>query len=124
MNITLDNKDDATVLCLHEERLDAHNAQEFKDYLLHLLEDGAKTLVLDLSEVRFVDSSGLGALLSGHKNACLREGRFALSGVQARVQSMFELTRLHRVFEIQPSVEEAVLAFDSGGAASHGANAH
>lgn len=108
MNISLDSKDEATVLHLHEERLDAHISQEFKEYLLRLLENGAKTLVLDLSEVRFVDSSGLGALLSGHKNASLREGRFALAGVQARVQSMFELTRLHRVFEIHPGLEAAL----------------
>jgi anti-sigma B factor antagonist len=116
MNITLDNKDGITLLHLHEERLDAHISQEFKEYLLRLLENGAKALVLDLSEVRFVDSSGLGALLSGHKNAGLREGRFALSGVQARVQSMFELTRLHRVFEIHPTVE-AALAGGAGGTA-------
>jgi anti-sigma B factor antagonist len=114
MNITLDNKDGVALLKLHEERLDAHNSQEFKDYLLRLLEGGAKTLVLDLSEVRFVDSSGLGALLSGHKNAGLRESRLVLAGVQARVQSMFELTRLHRVFEIHPAVEDA-LALGAGG---------
>lgn len=114
MNITLDNTDGVAVLHVRDERVDAHNSQEFKDYLLHLLDSGAKTLILDLSEVRFVDSSGLGALLSGHKNASLREGRFALSGVQARVQSMFELTRLHRVFEIHPTVEDA-LATNAGG---------
>jgi anti-sigma B factor antagonist len=114
MNITLDSKDGNTVLRLREERLDAHNSQEFKEYLLRQLENGAKGLILDLSDVRFVDSSGLGALLSGHKNANLREVRLALSGVQARVQSMFELTRLHRVFEIHPTVEDA-LAFRTGG---------
>jgi anti-sigma B factor antagonist len=114
MNITLDSKDGVTVLRLREERLDAHNSQAFKEYLLRLLENGAKGLILDLSDVRFVDSSGLGALLSGHKNAGLREARLALSGVQARVQSMFELTRLHRVFEIHPTVEDA-LAFGTEG---------
>ncbi len=108
MNITLVNKDAATLLRFHEERLDAHNSQELKEHLLKLLENGSKALVLDLSEVRFVDSSGLGALLAGHKNAGLRESRFALAGVQARVQSMFELTRLHRVFEIHPSVDDAL----------------
>jgi anti-sigma B factor antagonist len=114
MNITLDNKDGSTVVRFHEERLDAHNSKELKDYLLQLLDNGAKKLILDLSEVRFVDSSGLGALLSGHKNAGLREGRFALVGVQSRVQSMFELTRLTRVFDIYPRVEDA-LANGAGG---------
>ena len=75
MNITLENKDGSTLLRFHEERLDAHNSKELKDYLLELMEKGSKKLILDLSEVRFVDSSGLGALLSGHKNAGLREGR-------------------------------------------------
>lgn len=115
MNITLDNKDGCTLLKFHEERLDAHNSQDLKDYLMGLMESGAKTLILDMSEVRFVDSSGLGALLSGHKNASLRDGRFALASVQARVQSMFELTRLHRVFEIHQGVDDA-LAFGPGGA--------
>ncbi len=114
MNITLENKDGTTLLKFYEERLDAHNSQELKDKLLQLLENGVKVLVLDLSEVRFVDSSGLGALLSGHKNATLREGRLVLAGVQTRVQSMFELTRLHRVFEIYPRVEDA-LASGAGG---------
>jgi len=108
MNITLENKDGSTLLRFHEERLDAHNSKELKDYLLELLDNGAKALVLDLSEVRFVDSSGLGALLSGHKNAGLRDGRFALAGVQPRVQSMFELTRLTRVFDIYLRVEDAL----------------
>ena len=108
MNITLDNKDGSTVVRFHEERLDAHNSKELKDYLLELLDNGAKNLILDLSEVRFVDSSGLGALLSGHKNAGLRDVRFALAGVQSRVQSMFELTRLTRVFDIYPGVEDAL----------------
>jgi anti-sigma B factor antagonist len=80
-----------------------------KDYLLTLLDNGTKCLVLDLSEVRFVDSSGLGALLSGLKNAGMRDIRYILAGLQPRVQSMFELTRLHRVFEIHPGIDEALL---------------
>jgi anti-sigma B factor antagonist len=108
MKITLDKQDDANLLHLHEERVDAHNFQELKDYLLPILENGSKELILDLSEVRFIDSSGLGALLYGHKNAGLRKVRFVLAGVQARVQSMFELTRLERVFNILPSAEAAL----------------
>ncbi|MDD5033576.1 MAG: STAS domain-containing protein [Methylococcaceae bacterium] len=114
MNITTETKDDATLLRFQEERLDAHNSQELKDYLVQLLENGAKALILDLSEVRFVDSSGLGALLSGYKNAGLRDSRFALAGLQTRVQSMFELTRLHKVFETHPSVEDALASLARG----------
>ncbi|MFM8331374.1 MAG: STAS domain-containing protein [Candidatus Methylumidiphilus sp.] len=108
MNITLDSQDGATLVRLHEERLDAHISQEFKDCLLRALEGSARAVVVDLSDVHFVDSSGLGALLAGHKNAGLRNGRFALSGVQERVQAMFELTRLHRVFDLYPTAADAL----------------
>ena len=118
MNITLDTRDGCTLVRFHEERLDAHNSKELKDYFLELMEKGTKALILDLSEVRFVDSSGLGALLSGHKNAGLRNGRFALAGVQARVQSMFELTRLTKVFEIHQNVEDAFAVGTGGGPGS------
>ena len=69
-----------------------------------------KNVVIDLARVQFIDSSGLGALLSGYKNASLRSSGFALAGLQPRVRSMFELTRLHRVFDIYPSLQLALSA--------------
>ncbi|MGX2039261.1 STAS domain-containing protein [Methylocaldum sp. MU1018] len=106
MNISTEDRNGKTILSLKEERLDAHNSGELKDYILKLLEDGHTRLVVDLSGVRFIDSSGLGALLSGYKNASLRSGSFVLAGLQPRVQSMFELTRLHRVFDIYPDLRD------------------
>ena len=108
MNILTERRDGKTVLSLKEERVDAHNAAELKDRLLKALEEDGHALVIDLSQVQFIDSSGLGALLSGYKNANLRASGFALVGLQPRVKSMFELTRLHRVFEIYPGIEEAL----------------
>jgi anti-sigma B factor antagonist len=108
MNITTESREDRTVVKLGEERLDAHNSGELRDRILGLLEAGGQQLVVDLSGVSFIDSSGLGALLSGYKNANLRSGSFVLAGLQPRVQSMFELTRLHRVFEIFPTLEDAL----------------
>lgn len=108
MNIAAEQRNEKTLLSLKEERLDAHNSGELKEYLQRLLENGTHVLVVDLSAVRFIDSSGLGALLSGYKNANLRQGSLVLSGLQPRVQSMFELTRLHRVFDIYPTLEAAL----------------
>ena len=108
MNITTEKQAGLTLLRFQEERLDAHNSTELKEYLLHQLENDGKNLVVDLSDVRFIDSSGLGALLSGYKNANLRQGKLVLAGLQPRVQSMFELTRLHRVFRIYPSLQDAL----------------
>ncbi len=108
MNILTEKRDSKTVLILKEDRIDAHNSAELKDLLLKALEEDRRALVIDLSQVQFIDSSGLGALLSGYKNANLRASGFSLVGPQPRVMSMFELTRLHRVFEIYPSMEEAL----------------
>ena len=108
MNILTERHNDKIVLRLNEERVDAHNAAELKDRILKILEEGAHAVIIDLSQVQFIDSSGLGALLSGLKNANLRASGFALVGLQPRVKSMFELTRLHRVFEIYPGIEEAL----------------
>jgi anti-sigma B factor antagonist len=108
MNILTEKHNGKTILSLKEERLDAHNSAELKDRILKVLEDGSHHLIIDLAQVRFIDSSGLGALLSGYKNASLRSGSFVLAGLQPRVQSMFELTRLHRVFEIYASLQEAL----------------
>lgn len=108
MNIMTEKRADKTLLHIQEERIDAHNSSNLKDYILRLLDSGDTRLIVDLSDVRFIDSSGLGALLSGFKNAGLRQGSLTLAGLQPRVQSMFELTRLHRVFEIYPSPKDAL----------------
>jgi anti-sigma B factor antagonist len=94
-----------------EERLDAHNSSELKTQMLNLFEAGKNNIVVDLGDVRFVDSSGLGALVSGFKNASARNGNLKLSNLQPQVQSMFELTRLHRVFEIFPDNQRALASF-------------
>lgn len=109
MKVEIDQSDARSVLRLNEERIDAHNAGELKNSLLNALEDGCRLLIVDLAAVHFIDSSGLGALLSGYKNANLRQARFVLTGLQARVRSMFELTRLHRVFEIAEHVGDVVV---------------
>lgn len=108
MNILTERRGATTLLTLREARVDAYNSAELKDRILRALEEGGQALVIDLSEVQFIDSSGLGALLSGYKNANLRASGFALAGLQPGVKSMFDLTRLHRVFEIYPSLEEAL----------------
>jgi anti-sigma B factor antagonist len=108
MNITIDNRPDIAIIQVREARLDAHNSGELKSTMQQLFEAGNKHLLVDLQEVRFIDSSGLGALVSGFKNATTNQGTLKLCTLQPQVKSMFELTRLHRVFEIYNTVEEAL----------------
>lgn len=111
MNMKLEQSGKAMVVVVKEERLDAHNAEHLKQELGRLFDAGTTSVVVDLKEVRFIDSSGLGALVSGFKNASSRQAELKLSSLQNQVKSMFELTRLHRVFDIYQTVDEAIDAF-------------
>ncbi len=108
MNINTKEKNDVIVIAIREERVDAHNSNDLKDELKSLFEAGKKNVLIDLRDVRFIDSSGLGALVSGLKNAISHQGNLKLSSLQPQVKSMFELTRLHRVFDIYSNTEDAM----------------
>lgn len=94
------------VLTIQDERIDAHNSAELKEYILRMIDGGENHIIAQLEHVRFIDSSGLGALLSGHKNTATKSGRFVLTNIQQQVLSMFEITRLNRVFEIYTNADE------------------
>ena len=93
------------------EELDASNAGEFKRDIAPLLEANAK-LVLDLSRLRFVDSSGLGAFISCLRKLNAKGGDLKLCGMSKQVRAVFELVRMHRVFDILGTREDAVRAFE------------
>ena len=111
MQLNITEQGDIVKISIEEERMDAHNSGDLKEQMLQLFDEGKCNLMIDLGTVRFIDSSGLGALVSGFKNASAREGSLKLCCLQPQVRSMFELTRLHRVFEIFPSQEEALKSF-------------
>jgi anti-sigma B factor antagonist len=108
MNLKIEDKNDIVVIRVKEERLDAHNSGDLKLEMNRLFGERRKNILVDLEDVRFIDSSGLGALVSGFKNAISNQGNLKLASLQPQVKSMFELTRLHRVFEIFPSSSEAL----------------
>ena len=111
MNIRTERTEGIAVLFIREDRLDANNSEELKAELRRLFESGTKDLVVDMKEIHFIDSSGLGALVSGYKNASILHGSLKLANLQAQVKSMFELTRLHRVFDIFTSVDDALESY-------------
>lgn len=78
----------------------AANAAQVRDDIRNALPPGVTILDLDLSSVTFLDSSGLGALISLHKTMRSRNGTVRLINPAPNVRQILELTRLHRVFEI------------------------
>lgn len=92
-----------------ESRIAADVAARFKQGLIEFVNRGHRLLVLDLSDVTFIDSSGLGALI-GSLKAVGSDGELALCGACETVASMFKLTRMNKVFRMFDGPEQAVAA--------------
>jgi anti-sigma B factor antagonist len=110
MEIAVDKIGDVTVVIIPAEELDASNSGDFKRDIAPLLETQTK-LVIDLSRLRFVDSSGLGAFISCLRKLNGRGGDLKLCGMSKQVRTVFELVRMHRIFDIFATREEAARAF-------------
>jgi anti-sigma B factor antagonist len=67
-----------------------------------------KHIVVDLTEVTFVDSSGLAVLINGMQDVQQYGGKFAIVGLQENVRPIFEIARLDQVFQIFPTVDDAL----------------
>lgn len=102
---------DVAVVDLREKALDASNSEKFKKSIAETL-DSYDKMVIDLSRVEFVDSSGCGALLSCLRQLGDRGGELKLCGVQKNVQRLFELVRMNRIIDIFPAREDAVKDFN------------
>ena len=89
------------------EVLDTTTVKEFKRQLGEHLAAG-RTLVLDLNRIQFIDSSGLGAILSASRKLNETGGELKVCSLTPSVRVLFELVRLHRVFDVLNSREEAL----------------
>ena len=89
-----------TLLISGLTELNATNAGGYRDAIRAALTPQITTLDMDLSETRFLDSSGLGALISLHKTVATNKGLVRILNPTPTAQQILELTRLHRVFEI------------------------
>ena len=90
-----------------EKRIDASAATDFKGKMIDRINAGNKRIVLDLAGVDFIDSSGLGAIVSSLK-AIGNDGDLAICRINETVMTLFRLTRMNRVFQIFSTEEEAV----------------
>ena len=100
---------DCLVVSLKEKRLDAVIAANFRDALVERIDQGQRNIVLDMAQVSFMDSSGLGAVVFilkhlGHK------GRLHICGVTPRVMAVLKLTRMDRVLKTFETRQAAIAA--------------
>ena len=102
---------DKTVLSVGGE-IDVYTAPKLREQIVQLVEDGRYHLVVDMEDVEFLDSTGLGVLVGGLKRVRAHDGSLRLVCTQERILKIFRITGLTKVFPIHSSVAEAVEATD------------
>jgi anti-sigma B factor antagonist len=112
MEIQMQDQDNLAVLSL-SGRLDLASGAMLKEQVKRLIEKNTNQIHLNLSEVEFINSSGLGALVSVMKEVRLQKGRLTLSNLASYVQEIFEITQLSHIFEIYLTEAEALATYQA-----------
>ena len=108
MKYSIDKKENYAVLELQEENLNSTVAPNLKSELVILSNEGISNLILDLTQVKYGDSSGLSAILTANR-LWKSPGTFVLTGIEhAPVRKLIEISRLDSVLTIVPTVSESV----------------
>ncbi|WP_278921985.1 MULTISPECIES: STAS domain-containing protein [Pseudophaeobacter] len=107
MSLTSTRADGAQIVTVNAERIDAAMAIQFKEDMRAETEDGTDRIILDLSLVQFIDSSGLGAIVAAMKQLG-RDRRLDLAGPTPMVEKVFRLTRMDTIFNLYSTLNEAV----------------
>jgi anti-sigma B factor antagonist len=100
-------QDGVMVVTVQEDRLDGSNADDFKDALIQLVEQGRERFVLDISKVEFIDSKGIGVLVALHKKL-QGTGECGLCCLKPNVQKIFSISRINRLLPVYGTQDEAV----------------
>jgi anti-sigma B factor antagonist len=100
--------DNHTLICILKEKLDTHIAPAIKSELVLISGNGEKNIILDLSNCRYCDSSGLSAILIANRLCKNSKGMFVLTGLQTAVERLISISQLDTVLNITENVEQAV----------------
>ncbi|MFD2036224.1 STAS domain-containing protein [Belliella marina] len=110
MKYSVDKKEQYVVFTPLEEKLDSALSPKLKSELLTVHAEGYRNLVIDMSQVKYVDSSGLSALLVGNREFSREGGIFVVASPQEHVTKLIKISMLDKVFNIVETIEEAAEA--------------
>jgi anti-anti-sigma factor len=110
MKYTVDKKEQYVIFTPMEEKLDSALSPILKSELLTVNAEGYENLVIDMSQVKYADSSGLSALLVGNREFSRNGGIFIIASPQEHVMKLIKISMLDKVFTIVDSIEEAAEA--------------
>ena len=108
MNFEISKAADHTLIKVKVEKLDSIQAPELKSHIVMANKSGEKNLVIDLSETRYCDSSGLSAILVANRLTRDLEGTLVVCSLQEPVMKLITISQLHSVLNITESISDAV----------------
>jgi anti-sigma B factor antagonist len=111
MKMKVTERYEAIVIELKGNVLGGPEANEYSDTIKKFLSEGKKNIVIDLGEVKFMNSSGLGMLISGLTTVNKENGKLKLANVEEKIHSLLVITKLVTIFESYASVDEALASF-------------
>ena len=110
MSVKMENKNGLTV-CHVEGEIDINSSPAIKKAFDRILSAKTPKIIVNLSKVTYVDSSGLATLVEILKNMRSYGGRLRLTNLSSKIKSLFEITKLEKLFEIMADEEEAISTF-------------
>lgn len=113
MQLETTRHDGLMVVSVLEDRLDAAIALDFKESMRELTLDGPERVILDMDRVRFLDSSGLGAVIGAMKQVGTKR-KLELAGLKPAVAKVFRLTRMDSIFTIHATLDAALIGIPEG----------
>ncbi|HEY8481781.1 MAG TPA: STAS domain-containing protein [Spirillospora sp.] len=114
MDFAVEHRDEKglTVVKISGE-IDVFTSPRLRESLLEIIDNGGAHLVIDLGEVTFLDSTGLGVLVGIYHRLRAREGSMSFVGINDRVRRVFHVTQLTKIFVLHNSLEDAIAAHES-----------
>lgn len=108
MKFTVDKHEKYVLIKLEEEKLNSLISPQLKSELILSNSEGQRNIILDLSNVKYSDSSGLSSLLIGHRICKNSDGMFILTGINDNINRLIAISQLENILNIVGSVDEAV----------------
>jgi anti-anti-sigma factor len=108
MNFSTENINNVVVLKILESTLECNKSADFKSHILILAQPNIKALILDLSNIAIIDSSGLGGLLLAYRQLNPHNIPVILVGVQDFILNLLEITKISNLYKYYKTAEEAI----------------
>jgi len=112
MNIKRQPRDSIMVLQISGDIMGGPDFEKFKGEIQSLVDDGFPDIVLDLGRTRYINSTGLGILVSGLHTVRKNEGTIRIANLSERIDRIFAVTDLSSVFQVYESVDEALGSYE------------